>query len=42
MEKVENWRFVCVRILVEYLYARVKVFEIVVNRYRNRRRWFEL
>jgi len=42
VEKVVNRCFACVRILVEYLYAKVKVFKIVVYRYRNRRKRFGL
>jgi pyocin large subunit-like protein len=41
-EKLENRRLACVRILVEHVNAKVKVFKIVANRYRNRRKRFGL
>ena len=42
LEKMENQRFARIRILVEHLNAKVKVFKIVANRYRNRRKRFRL
>ena len=41
-EKVENRRLARIRILIEHLNAKIKVFKIVVNRYRNRRKRFGL
>jgi hypothetical protein len=41
-DKVENRRLARIRILVEHINAKVKVFKIVANRYRNRRRRFGL
>lgn len=42
VEKAENRRLARIRILVEHLNAKIKVFKIVANRYRNRRRRFGL
>jgi hypothetical protein len=42
LEKAENRRLARVRILIEHLNAKVKVFKIVANRYRNRRKRFRL
>ena len=41
-DKAENRCLARVRILVEHLNAKVKVFKIVANRYRNRRKRFGL
>ena len=41
-EKLENRRLARIRILVEHINAKVKVFKIVANRYRNRRKRFGL
>lgn len=41
-EKVENRRLSKMRILVENIIAKVKVFKITANRYRNRRKRFGL
>ena len=40
--KLENRRLACIRILVEYINAKVKVFKVVAYRYRNRRKRFGL
>ena len=42
VEKAENRRFARIRILVEHLNAKIKVFKVVAYRYRNRRRRFGL
>jgi hypothetical protein len=42
LEKLENGCLACIRVLVERINAKVKVFKIVVNRYRDRRKWFGL
>ena len=42
LEKAENRCLVRVRILIEHINAKIKVFKIVANRYRNRRRRFGL
>jgi len=41
-DKAENRRLARIRILVEHINAKVKVFKIVANKYRNRRRRFGL
>ena len=41
-EKVENRRIARERILIENINAKVKVFKIVANKYRNRRKRFGL
>lgn len=41
-ERVENKRLSKVRILVENIIAKVKVFKITANKYRNRRKRFGL
>jgi hypothetical protein len=41
-EKAENKRLAKIRILVENIIARVKVFKITANKYRNRRKRFGL
>lgn len=41
-EKAENKRLSRVRILVENIIAKVKVFKITANKYRNRRKRFGL
>lgn len=41
-EKAENRRQSKVRVLIENVIARVKVFKIVANKYRNRRKRFGL
>jgi len=42
VEKVANRCLARIRILVEHLYAKIKVFKIVAYRYRNRRKRFRL
>jgi len=42
VEKLENRRFARVRLLIECINAKVKVFKIVAYRYRNRRKRFGL
>jgi hypothetical protein len=42
VEKVVNRCLARVRILVEHLNAKIKVFKITANRYRNRRKRFGL
>jgi hypothetical protein len=42
VEKVVNRCLARIRILVEHLNAKIKVFKIVANRYRNRRKRFGL
>jgi len=42
MEKVENRRISRERVFVENIIAKFKVFKIVANKYRNRRKRFEL
>jgi len=42
LEKAGNRCLARVRILIEHLNAKVKVFKIVANRYRNRRKRFRL
>jgi hypothetical protein len=39
-DKAENRRLARIRVLVEHLNAKVKVFKIAANRYRNRRKRF--
>jgi hypothetical protein len=41
-DKVENRRLARIRILVEHINAKIKVFKIMANRYRNRRKRFGL
>jgi hypothetical protein len=41
-DKAENRCLARIRILVEHVNAKIKVFKIVANRYRNRRKWFGL
>ena len=41
-EKLENRRISCKRVFVENIIAKFKVFKIVANKYRNRRKRFEL
>jgi hypothetical protein len=41
-EKAENRRICRERILVEHINAKIKVFKITSNKYRNRRRRFGL
>ena len=41
-DKAENRRLARIRILVEHINAKIKVFKIVANRYRNRRKRFGL
>ena len=41
-EKAQNRRIARERILIETINAKVKVFKIVANKYRNRRRRFAL
>ncbi len=41
-DKTENRRISCERIIIENINAKVKVFKIVANRYRNRRKRFGL
>jgi len=42
VEKAANRCLARIRILVEHLYAKIKVFKIVAYRYRNRRKRFGL